>query len=87
VEYTINALKPRKIAVGESHQGSRRDVRPNLPPFQTTSGAAIFSSTAEDPVDPLFADGTGLYAVENRPAKCAARNRSVVDHGWMVAAG
>jgi hypothetical protein len=49
VEYTTNALNPRRTTDGESHHASRRDVWPNLPPFQTTSGAAIFPSAAEGP--------------------------------------
>ena len=39
--------RPRKTAVGESHQASRRDVWPNLPFFQTTSGADTSPSMAE----------------------------------------
>jgi hypothetical protein len=31
-------------------------------------------------MDPLFADGRGLYAVENGPAKCAAGT----DPEWIM---
>jgi hypothetical protein len=69
-------LNPRKTAVGESHHGSRRDVWPNLPSFQTTSGAAIIPSTAEDLKDPLPADGRALYIAKNIAAKCVCSSNA-----------
>src|SRR6266851_1221017 len=50
------------------------------PPSRQCRELPFFASAAGDPLNPLTAHGRGLYAVENRPAKCAAGT----DPWWIM---